>query len=231
MQAHEIPGLDPQPRDAEGHGYVDFLASNKLSVGLAIWPAGSVDRQRPHEEDEVYYVITRRGTIWVADEDALSGQEALSSSRLKSSTAFTTSKRTYACWFSGRRRTWPHPASTAGSPSSRSRSIRSRSSSLPLSPSPCCAGALPSCRSTPACRGPWPSPCRRPCGGANCLAGGRRNTQVRPRSPSRRQTTLQRSSTTAAEASSRRRASAGREAGLPSAAGRSTGPESSTVRS
>src|SRR2546426_144855 len=69
MQAHEIPGLDPQPRDAEGHGYVDFLASNKLSVGLAIWPAGSVDRQRPHEEDEVYYVITGRGTIWVADED------------------------------------------------------------------------------------------------------------------------------------------------------------------
>src|SRR5439155_21800805 len=69
MQAHEIPGLDPQPRDAEGHGYVDFLASNKLSVGLAIWPAGSVDRQRPHEEDEVYYVISGRGTIWVADED------------------------------------------------------------------------------------------------------------------------------------------------------------------
>src|SRR2546427_13118706 len=69
MQAHEIPGLDPQPRDAEGHGYVDFLASNKLSVGLAIWPAGSVDRQRPHEEDEVYYVISGRGTIGVADED------------------------------------------------------------------------------------------------------------------------------------------------------------------
>src|SRR2546425_12515857 len=69
MQAHEIPELDPQPRDAEGHGYVDFLASNKLSVGLAIWPAGSVDRQRPHEEDEGYYVISGRGTIWGADED------------------------------------------------------------------------------------------------------------------------------------------------------------------
>src|SRR2546422_10134921 len=69
MPAHEIPGLDPQPRDAEGHGYVDLLASNKLSVGLAIWPAGSVDRQRPHEEDEVYYVISWRRTDWVADED------------------------------------------------------------------------------------------------------------------------------------------------------------------
>jgi hypothetical protein len=61
MQAHEIPDLDPQPRDADGHGYVDFLASEKLSVGLSIWPAGAIDRQQPHEEDEVYYVITAAG--------------------------------------------------------------------------------------------------------------------------------------------------------------------------
>src|SRR2546423_7524232 len=69
MHAHEIPELDPQPRDADGHGYVDFLASEKLSVGLAIWPAGSADHQRPHGEDEVYYVISGRGTIRVAGED------------------------------------------------------------------------------------------------------------------------------------------------------------------
>ena len=69
MEAHEVPELDPQPRDEQGHGYVDFLASEKLSVGLSVWPAGSVDRQRPHEEDEVYYVIGGRGFIRVADED------------------------------------------------------------------------------------------------------------------------------------------------------------------
>lgn len=69
MQAHEVPELDPQPRDAEGHGYVDFLASELLSVGLAVWPAGSTDRQRPHEEDEVYYVISGRGVIRVGGED------------------------------------------------------------------------------------------------------------------------------------------------------------------
>jgi len=69
MQAHEIPELDPQPRDAEGHGYLDFLASDKLSVGLAVWPAGSTDRQRPHNEDEVYYVISGRAVIRVAAED------------------------------------------------------------------------------------------------------------------------------------------------------------------
>ncbi|HEV1991966.1 MAG TPA: cupin domain-containing protein [Candidatus Dormibacteraeota bacterium] len=69
VEAHEIPELDPQPRDTEGHGYVDFLSSDKLSVGLAIWPKGSTDRQRPHLEDEVYYVISGRATIQVAGED------------------------------------------------------------------------------------------------------------------------------------------------------------------
>lgn len=34
-----------------------------------MWPAGSIDRQRPHQEDEVYYVISGRGTIRVADEE------------------------------------------------------------------------------------------------------------------------------------------------------------------
>ena len=67
--AHEIPELDPQPRDADGHGYVDFLASSQLSVGLAIWPVGAIDRQQPHREDEVYYVISGRGSITVAGED------------------------------------------------------------------------------------------------------------------------------------------------------------------
>jgi mannose-6-phosphate isomerase-like protein (cupin superfamily) len=69
VEAHEVPGLDPQPRDADGHGYVDFLASSKLSVGLGIWPTGSTDRQKPHREDEVYYVISGRGSISVADKD------------------------------------------------------------------------------------------------------------------------------------------------------------------
>ncbi|HXD82341.1 MAG TPA: cupin domain-containing protein [Candidatus Acidoferrum sp.] len=69
MQAFDIPDLDPQPRDADGHGYVDFLASDKLSVGLAVWPKGKPDRQRPHREDEVYYVISGRAKIGVAGED------------------------------------------------------------------------------------------------------------------------------------------------------------------
>jgi mannose-6-phosphate isomerase-like protein (cupin superfamily) len=69
VEAFEIPQLDPQPRDSEGHGYIDFFASDNLSVGLSIWPRGTTDRQRPHEEDEVYYVISGSATIRVGDED------------------------------------------------------------------------------------------------------------------------------------------------------------------
>jgi mannose-6-phosphate isomerase-like protein (cupin superfamily) len=69
VDAFDIPELDPQPRDADGHGYIDFLASDKLSVGLAIWRKGKPDRQRPHQEDEVYYVISGRAKIQVAGED------------------------------------------------------------------------------------------------------------------------------------------------------------------
>jgi mannose-6-phosphate isomerase-like protein (cupin superfamily) len=69
VEAFEIPQLDPQPRDSEGHGYIDFFASEKLSVGLAIWPRETTDRQRPHIEDEIYYVLSGRGTIRVGDED------------------------------------------------------------------------------------------------------------------------------------------------------------------
>jgi mannose-6-phosphate isomerase-like protein (cupin superfamily) len=69
VRAFEIPELDPQPRDDQGHGYVDFFASEKLSVGLSVWPAGTIDGQQPHEEDEVYYVISGRGSIRVAGEE------------------------------------------------------------------------------------------------------------------------------------------------------------------
>jgi mannose-6-phosphate isomerase-like protein (cupin superfamily) len=68
----ELSELDPE-RDSDGHGYVDLLASDLLSVGYAVWPAGGEDRQRPHEEDEVYHVVAGRGSIRVAGEDTTVG--------------------------------------------------------------------------------------------------------------------------------------------------------------
>ena len=49
--------------------YLEFLRVPSLSMGLYALPAGGVDPQKPHREDEVYYVARGRGTIRVGTED------------------------------------------------------------------------------------------------------------------------------------------------------------------
>ncbi|MDQ6900421.1 MAG: cupin domain-containing protein [Candidatus Dormibacteraeota bacterium] len=68
MNAFQLEELHPA-RETDGHGYVDFLSSERLSVGYAIWPAGVSDRQQPHAEDEVYHVVQGRAMIQVGQED------------------------------------------------------------------------------------------------------------------------------------------------------------------
>jgi mannose-6-phosphate isomerase-like protein (cupin superfamily) len=38
-------------------------------MGLYVLPAGGVDPQSPHTEDEIYYVVSGKAQIKVADED------------------------------------------------------------------------------------------------------------------------------------------------------------------
>jgi mannose-6-phosphate isomerase-like protein (cupin superfamily) len=40
-----------------------------MSAGLYVLPAGGVDTQRPHQEDEMYYVTRGRGKFRAGDED------------------------------------------------------------------------------------------------------------------------------------------------------------------
>ena len=40
-----------------------------MSAGLYVLPVGATDPQRPHHEDEMYYVIRGRGRFRAADED------------------------------------------------------------------------------------------------------------------------------------------------------------------
>ena len=49
--------------------YLEFLKVPDLSMGLYVLPAGGTDPQSPHAEDEVYYVVSGRAKINVADED------------------------------------------------------------------------------------------------------------------------------------------------------------------
>ena len=68
MQTYELPQLISQ-RKAENKRYLEFLKVPDLSMGLYVLPAGGIDPQTPHTEDEVYYVVAGRARIKVADED------------------------------------------------------------------------------------------------------------------------------------------------------------------
>jgi mannose-6-phosphate isomerase-like protein (cupin superfamily) len=67
MDAFELADLVAR-RAASGRPYLEFLSVPDLSVGLYVLAAGEPDRQRPHTEDEVYYVISGRGRVTVGDE-------------------------------------------------------------------------------------------------------------------------------------------------------------------
>lgn len=54
---------------ASGRLYHEFLRTHDLSAGLYVLPAGGVDPQEPHTEDELYHVISGRGRITVGSED------------------------------------------------------------------------------------------------------------------------------------------------------------------
>src|SRR5207247_41309 len=56
-------------RAASGRLYLEFLRTSALSGGLYELPAGAVDPQRPHTEDEVYYVVRGRASFEGGGED------------------------------------------------------------------------------------------------------------------------------------------------------------------
>lgn len=49
-------------------GYLEFLRAASLSLGIYRLPAGSMDTQKPHTEDEVYYVVSGNACIRVREE-------------------------------------------------------------------------------------------------------------------------------------------------------------------
>ncbi len=68
MQAYEVAQLISR-HEASRKLYLEFLKVHDLSMGLYVLPAGGTDPQLPHTEDEVYYVVSGRARIKVADED------------------------------------------------------------------------------------------------------------------------------------------------------------------
>ncbi len=68
MRAFDLFHLTQQHADAQKL-YLEFLKAPDLSLGLYVLPAGGIDPQSPHTEDEVYYVVSGRAQIKVANED------------------------------------------------------------------------------------------------------------------------------------------------------------------
>ena len=68
MQAFELAPLLSQ-RESSNKLYLEFLNVPDLSMGLYVLPAGGTDPQSPHTEDEVYYVVSGKAKILVADEN------------------------------------------------------------------------------------------------------------------------------------------------------------------
>ena len=68
MQAYELADLISQ-RESSSKLYLEFLNVPDLSMGLYALPAGGTDPQSPHTEDEVYYVVSGRAKILVAEKD------------------------------------------------------------------------------------------------------------------------------------------------------------------
>jgi quercetin dioxygenase-like cupin family protein len=56
-------------RAQSGKLYREFLRVPAMSAGLYVLPAGASDPQRPHHEDEMYYVLRGRARFRAGDED------------------------------------------------------------------------------------------------------------------------------------------------------------------
>jgi mannose-6-phosphate isomerase-like protein (cupin superfamily) len=68
--SHELLDLDALVEEARrsGDAWREFLRAGMFSAGIYRLAAGAADPQTPHEEDEVYLVLTGRAVLEVAGE-------------------------------------------------------------------------------------------------------------------------------------------------------------------
>jgi mannose-6-phosphate isomerase-like protein (cupin superfamily) len=64
-----LDDLDHQ-RSAKGKLYLEFLRVPQMSAGVYVLPAGGADPQKPHREDEMYYVVRGRARMQIGSENA-----------------------------------------------------------------------------------------------------------------------------------------------------------------
>jgi len=65
---YDFAELEEQ-RKRSGGLYLEFLRVPAMTAGVYVLPVGSADPQKPHKEDEMYYVVRGRAHMRVADEN------------------------------------------------------------------------------------------------------------------------------------------------------------------
>jgi mannose-6-phosphate isomerase-like protein (cupin superfamily) len=71
-QEFELAALR-QARAEAGRPYLEFLHSETFELGLYELEAGAEDRQLPHDQDEIYVVMSGRGRFAVDGDDVAVG--------------------------------------------------------------------------------------------------------------------------------------------------------------
>ena len=64
----QLPDLLAQRRRSDKR-YLEFLRVPAMSAGVYVLGAGDTDPQKPHQQDEMYYVVKGRARMQVGSED------------------------------------------------------------------------------------------------------------------------------------------------------------------
>lgn len=56
-------------RERLGKNYLEFMRIPEMSSGVYVLPAGGIDRQSPHQQDEMYYLIRGQARMKVGGDD------------------------------------------------------------------------------------------------------------------------------------------------------------------
>ncbi|MCZ7417631.1 MULTISPECIES: cupin domain-containing protein [unclassified Streptomyces] len=67
MKSFHLAELEAE-RAANDGAYLQFLRERNMSVGLYALDRGSQDPQKPHDQDEVYFVVSGRAALTVGDD-------------------------------------------------------------------------------------------------------------------------------------------------------------------
>jgi mannose-6-phosphate isomerase-like protein (cupin superfamily) len=57
-------------RAASGKRYLEFIRVPAMSAGVYVLPKGGIDPQKPHREDEMYYVVKGRARMQIGSDHA-----------------------------------------------------------------------------------------------------------------------------------------------------------------